>query len=199
MQKWALALLLAAAALAQKKPITLDTLRDAARPRDVPGPATWAPDGKTFVFEQDHILKQYLPAEKTSRLITLLAALDAAATTAPDNGPMEWTNRRTRTGGIEWSADGQSLLYSGDGDLFLIRVPSGTWDQLTKTPEPEIDAQLSPDGKKAAYLRGSDLYTLDIETRKETRLTSNGSATLINGGLDWVYPEEIGLSRAFWW
>ena len=199
MSKWALALLLAATALAQKKPITLDTLRDAARPRDVPGTATWAPDGKTFVYEQDHILKQYLPAEKTSRLITSLAALDAAATTAPDNGPMEWTNRRTRTGGIEWSADGQSLLYSGDGDLFLIRVPSGTWDQLTKTPEPEIDAQLSPDGKKAAYLRGSDLYTLDIETRKETRLTSNGSATLINGGLDWVYPEEIGLSRAFWW
>ena len=199
MSKWALALLLAAAALAQKKPITLDTLRDAARPRDVPGPATWAPDGKTFVFEQSGILKLYLPAEKTSQVIASTEAINAAAITWTDDGPMEWTNRRARTGGIEWSLDGKSLLYTGDGDLFLIRIPSGTWDQLTKTPEAEIDAQLSPDGKKVAYRRGSDLYALDIETRKETRLTSNGSATLINGGLDWVYPEEIGLSRAFWW
>src|SRR5690242_9456027 len=199
MSKWGVLLLLAAGAAAQKKPITLETLRDAARERDVPGAAHWAPDGKTFAFRQDNVLKLYVPAEKASRLIVSLDALDAAAIKPPDDGPMEWMNRRARTGGIDWSADGKTLLYAGKGDLFLIRVETGTWDQLTKTADAEIDPMFSPDGTKVAFRRASDLYTLDIATRKETRLTSTGAPTLLNGGLDWVYPEEIGLSRAFWW
>ena len=199
MSKWGVLLLLAAGASAQKKPITLETLRDAARERDVPGAAHWAPDGKTFAFQQDKVLKLYVPAEKASRLIVSLDALDAAAIRPPDDGPMEWMNRRARTGGIDWSADGKTLLYAGNGDLFLIRVETGTWDQLTKTADAEIDPMFSPDGTKVAFRRASDLYTLDIATRKETRLTSTGAPTLLNGGLDWVYPEEIGLSRAFWW
>jgi dipeptidyl-peptidase 4 len=32
-----------------------------------------------------------------------------------------------------------------------------------------------------------------------TRLTSNGSDTLLNGQLDWVYPEELDLGTAHWW
>ncbi|HLK49615.1 MAG TPA: S9 family peptidase [Bryobacteraceae bacterium] len=199
MSKLGFALLLASAALAQKKPITVDTLREAARERDVPGPAHWAPDGKTFAFEQSRVLRLYLPVGKTSRLIASLDAMDDAAVPETGDLPMEWTNRRARTGGIEWLPDGKSLLYSGRGDLFLIHVESGTWDQLTKTPEAEIDPEVSPDGNQVAFRRGSDLYTLDLATRKEKRLTTSGTPTLINGGLDWVYPEEIGLSRAFWW
>src|SRR5690242_6191509 len=151
MSKWSVVLLLAAAAVAQKKPITVDMLRDAARPREAPGSAHWAPDGKTFAFQQGKVLNLYVLGTKTSRLITSLDALDAAAIQPPDGGPMEWTNRRARTGGLEWSADGKSLLYSGNGDLFLIRLESGTWDQLTKTPEAEIDPELSPDGTQVAF------------------------------------------------
>ena len=32
-----------------------------------------------------------------------------------------------------------------------------------------------------------------------TRLTEDGSATLLNGEVDWVYPEELDLSTAYWW
>ncbi len=31
------------------------------------------------------------------------------------------------------------------------------------------------------------------------RFTEDGSATLLNGELDWVYPEELDLSTAYWW
>ncbi len=31
------------------------------------------------------------------------------------------------------------------------------------------------------------------------RLTANGSDTLLNGQLDWVYPEELALGTAHWW
>src|SRR6202035_4211547 len=47
--------------------------------------------------------------------------------------------------------------------------------------------------------RRQDLYTLEIASHKETRLTRDGSATLLNGALDWVYPEELDLGTAYWW
>jgi dipeptidyl-peptidase-4 len=199
MSRFGLLLLCTWAAVAQKKPITLETLREAARVRDVPGAAHWAPDGRTFVFQQGKVLKLFVPAAKNSRTLVSLDALAAAAVKPPEGGPMEWTNRRARSGGIEWTADGKSLLDSVDGDLFLIHVKNGSWTQLTKTPVAETDAKVSWDGKSVAFRRGFDLYTLDLETRKETRLTADGAPTLINGGLDWVYPEELELHTAFWW
>jgi len=199
MPRFALCLLFAYAAFAQKKPVTVDALREASQERDAPGPAKWAPDGLRFAFLQDKQLKLYTPATKNSKVIVSVEDLDDAALKPPDGGPMEWTNRHAHTGGIEWSADGKSLLYTDDGDLFLIHADKGKWEQLTKTPVAEVEPKLSPDGRRVAFRRGPDLYTLEIETRQETRLTSNGTATLINGGLDWVYPEEIGLGTAFWW
>src|SRR5581483_12195585 len=110
MPRLALLLLFVTTGFAQKKPITLDTLRELARERDVPGAARWAPDGKMFAFQQGKILKLYTPAKKGSKTIVSLEALEAAAVKPSNDGPMEWTNRRARTGGMEWSADGKFLL-----------------------------------------------------------------------------------------
>jgi dipeptidyl-peptidase-4 len=38
-----------------------------------------------------------------------------------------------------------------------------------------------------------------VASGKETRLAQNGSETLRNGALDWVYPEELELGTAYWW
>ena len=40
---------------------------------------------------------------------------------------------------------------------------------------------------------------LDIATRKSKPLTRGGTDLLRNGELDWVYPEELELSTAYWW
>ena len=82
---------------------------------------------------------------------------------------------------------------------FVIQVDTGKWTQLTKTPVAERDPKLSPDGKSVAFRRDWDLYALDIASKRETRLTTGGSDALRNGGLDWVYPEELDLGTAYWW
>jgi len=193
-------LVLAPALFAQKKPVTLEALEESGRAvREAPGPPIWAPDGQSFAFEQARELKLYTPSAKSTKTLLSLQGLDAAALRPSDDGPAEWTDRRTNTGGIGWSADGKSLLYTANGDIFWIHADTGTWDQLTKTPAAEIDAKFSPDSKMIAFRRGSDLYALQLDTRKETRLTTNGTPTLINGGPDWVYPEELELGTAFWW
>jgi dipeptidyl-peptidase 4 len=194
-------LLLAFSAFAQKKPVTLDTLSQVARAgRGAPAPELWMPDGKSFLVHQGKHLSLYDCATRRSKTLLALDEIDAAAVAPPaDEGPTDWINRRAGVGSIQISSSGKELLYTGRGDVFLIHLDTGKWDQITKTPAIERDARLAPDGKTVAFRRGSDLYAVDVASKSETRLTRDGSDTLRNGGLDWVYPEELELSAAFWW
>jgi dipeptidyl-peptidase-4 len=201
MGKLALCLILVSSAWAQKKPITLDTLTQMARARGRNFvSATWLPDGKAFLTRQGGNLEIYDPATRSGRPLVSVDSLDNAAVEPPaEEGPTDWINRRAGRGGIQVSQDGKSVLYTAKGDLFLIHLADGQWQQLTKTAALEQDARLSPDGRMVAFRRDLDLYTIDLATRKETRLTANGSETLRNGATDWVYPEELYLGVAFWW
>jgi dipeptidyl-peptidase-4 len=195
--KMVFALLICLPVFAQKKPVTLESLKAVKHEGD--GPATWGPDGKTFLFQRGPALRIYDCATRTSKELVSTEALDAAAVKGPEEGAFGWTNRYVESGGPEFSASGKEVLYSTGGDLFLIHVDTGKWQQLTKTPVAEEDAKLSPDGKMVAFRRASDLYALEIASGKETRLTHDGSETLLNGELDWVYPEELELGTAYWW
>jgi dipeptidyl-peptidase-4 len=50
-----------------------------------------------------------------------------------------------------------------------------------------------------AYVRQNDLYVEDVTTGAITRLTRDGSRTIINGTFDWVYEEELSLRDGFRW
>ena len=196
-----LALLLATSVFAQKKPITLETLAQAARPpRGAAAPELWLPDGRSFLVRQNNRLSLYDCASGRSRLVLALDALDTAAVEPPTgDAPTDWTNRRAGVGAMQISANGKQLLYTTHGDIFLIHLETGQWEQLTRTAAIERDARLSPDGRTVAFRRGPDLYALDVASKIETRLTRDGSETVRNGELDWVYPEELELRAAFWW
>jgi len=196
-----LLLLLASPAFAQKKPIALETLSQAAAPGRGAGlPELWLPDGKSFLTRQNNRLTVYDCWTGRSRMLIELDDLDAAAPAPADEGPANWVNRRAGVGVMQVSANGKELLYSTRGGVFLIHLDNkAKWDLLVTNDASERDARLAPDGKTVAFRRGADLYAVDVASRIETRLTRDGSATLRNGGLDWVYPEELELNAAFWW
>ena len=60
-------------------------------------------------------------------------------------------------------------------------------------------AKFSPDGGRVAYVRQNDLYVEDVSGGAITRLTRDGSRTIINGTFDWVYEEELNLRDGFRW
>jgi dipeptidyl-peptidase-4 len=193
------ALLLAAlAAAAQTRPVTLADVT-ATRPRPHSGPVAWAPDGRRFAFTHESVLFQYDVPSQTEKEIVKLEALRAKAVKSGASEPFDWQNRRVVESSHQWSPDGKTMLVAAEGDLFLVEVASGEFNQITATAEPERDPKLSPDGKRVSFRRRQDLYTLEIASRKETRLTHDGSPTLLNGQLDWVYPEELDLGTAYWW
>lgn len=63
----------------------------------------------------------------------------------------------------------------------------------------QMFAKLSPDGKRVGFVKDNDLWVTELATGKETRLTADGSAEIINGTTDWVTEEEFGLADAFRW
>jgi len=189
---------LAAPLFAQKKPVTIDTVIEQRHAIRTPAPV-WAPDGERFVYTESGELRLYDVPAKSEKTLLSLDPLEKAAVPYPEPMRFDWENRRVDEDSVEWSHSGKQLLLSVKGDLFLFSLDSGKWKQLTATPEPERDPKLSPDGARVAFRRAHDLYTLEIATGEVTRLTDDGASTLLNGELDWVYPEELDLGTAYWW
>jgi dipeptidyl-peptidase-4 len=193
-----LALLAAGSTLpAQKKPVTLDVIAEL-KP-DTPISPVWSPDGKRFAYQKDRSVWIYNIAARQATKLVATERLESAAVKGPKPEAFPWENRNVKEESIQWSRSGDSLLIAAAGDLFLFRLAAGGWIQLTATSAPERDPKLSPDGQRVSFRRGNDLYSLDIRRKETSRLTTDGSKTLWNGRLDWVYPEELELETAHWW
>ena len=191
----ALFLVAAAGLAAERKPVSIQNM-----PTPVHMPAiVWAPDGKRFAWIEERAISQYdVPSKKKKQLVAL-GPLAERAVKPPRQEAVDWQNRRVSEQSFQWSSTGQEMLISVEGDLFLLHTDTLKWEQLTATAEVERDPKLSPDGRLVSFRRDHDLYSLEVASKKVTRLTTDGSATLWNGELDWVYPEELNLSTAHWW
>jgi dipeptidyl-peptidase 4 len=188
-------------AWAAKKPVTIDAvLHSEEATRSARANIAWAANGSQFVVDRQGMLSLYDVPSGKSRDIIALSKLEFAAEKPDRPGAVfDWTNRRVEENDIQWFADNTRLLVSTSGDLFIVDVAKGTFEQLTKTAEIEHDPKLSPDNKYVSFRRGPNLYTLAIPSKTITQLTRDGSDTLLNGELDWVYPEELELGTAHWW
>ncbi|HWF11943.1 MAG TPA: S9 family peptidase [Bryobacteraceae bacterium] len=196
MRTFAALLLAASLLLAQRKPVTIDAVVNAPTARAA---ITWAPDGEHFIIDERSELSLYDVRSGKEHRIVSLADIQAAAVPSPPPPVFDWTNRRVGEHDVQYFSDGKRLLVANSGDLFIVDIAKGHFDALTQTPEVERDPKLSPDNRFVSFRRGPDLYTLEIGSKIVTRLTTNGSDTLLNGEADWVYPEELDLDTAYWW
>ena len=92
-------------------------------------------------------------------------------------------------------------IITKQNDLY---VRKGIGDeQLTNDKGKEVNPTLSPDGNYVAYTKNNNLYTVNLTTKKETKLTTDGSELILNGYASWVYFEEIlgrpSQYKSFWW
>jgi dipeptidyl-peptidase-4 len=112
---------------------------------------------------------------------------------------------------FEWSKDDSLLLIytnakrvwrtNARGDYWVFEVSSRELHRLGgDAPASSLMyAHLSPDGRKAAYVRDRDLYVEDVATRAIRRLTRAESPHVLNGIADWVYEEELSVYDGFRW
>ena len=94
-----------------------------------------------------------------------------------------------------------ALVTLGD-DLYVYDFASNAATRLTSVPGTEEESTFSPNGRLVAFVRGNNLHVVDVGTRQEVALTTDGTPELLNGKLDWLYQEEIygrGRFRGYWW
>lgn len=179
-----------------KKPVTIDDMLayHAASRLD----PVWSPDGRTFAYEQDGAVYRYDIRHRKTKKIIQIAELERLSKPLPETNGFSWTNRRVFTDAVQWFPNGSDLLVLARGDLFLIRA-DGSKQQLTASA-PLVEApELSPDGQAVLFRSNHNLYLLDVRSQQARQLTTDGTATLLNGETDWVYPEELDLHKAAWW
>lgn len=117
------------------------------------------------------------------------------------------TNIRIQT--YKFSADENEILISANmeriyrtsfvADYYVWNVKNKSAVKITKDGKAQY-AELSPDGSKVLYIQSNNIFIYNINDGKTTRITSDGKKNfIINGTSDWVYEEELGISKAFSW
>lgn len=142
-------------------------------------------------------MRLYDVSSRTSRVWFQTDALRKAAKEPAKPKRHNWQDRNVAPKAYQWFPNNKDLLACVHDALFVVH-PDGKFKRLKAVPRAS-EAKLSPDGKLVLYRTKSNLYVFDLATKKTWQLTSDGSATLLNGRLDWVYPEELDLSTAMWW
>lgn len=117
----------------------------------------------------------------------------------------EYLGKEDSTEYLEWPLSfdpyGNYAVYLYKKDIFLLDLAASEFRRVTQTETAEKAPRFSPDGSRLAFVRENDLYIYDLAANREKRLTSDGSDTILNGTVSWVYWEEIFGRRdiGYWW
>ena len=84
---------------------------------------------------------------------------------------------------------GRSVVYLIGQDIFLLDLQKSEFQRITETEAGEKNVNFAPDGNMLSFVRDNDLFVYDLKQKTEKRLTTDGSATLMNGTVSWVYWE----------
>ena len=152
------------------------------------GPAptslAWSPIGATLTFVEPldghDVLWRYAPGTDTRRVL-----LD------PGENPDQ-----VDVSSAQWSPQGDVILLSGADALWLLDAGTGDLRSIADGNVGMTGLTFSPDGSRIGFVLNNDLYSIDVGGGQTTRLTTDGSETVFNGTLDWVYNEELATRSA---
>ncbi len=191
---------------AQQKMLSIDDIFDPqkrVRFGGNPTPLQWSKDGSLRQFKitagNSELLRvnaltgEAVPFFDKSKLETALvpAGITADAAKRIAGQPL-----------FQFDASENATIISSENDLYFYDFKSGAAKRLTNNKDEELEADFSPDGKMVSFVRGMNLFVVDVVSGKETQLTKDGSEKILNGYLDWVYEEELygrGNKRGYWW
>ena len=202
---------IAPAARAEQKVLTLDAVFDPATKADFDGrPPTdlaWITDtqyvwGKRDADRRSHV--EWLKVDALSGRAEPLfdqAALESALAAVPGLNTAE-AARLAHTRDLVFNRTYTVALVTVGDDLYAFDVAGKRLVRLTTTAGEEELPSFSPDGRVVAFVRGHNLFAVDLATERERPLTTDGDEQHYNGKFDWVYQEEVygrGDFRGYWW
>jgi dipeptidyl-peptidase-4 len=203
-------LLVSAPVLAQQRLLTLDDIYGPSNrvtfSGTPPPQLTWI-DGTHYAWPEAQGDREFVDwmsvAAVTGNASPLFDAGKAQASLAATAGVASATaSRAVHSRDLVFNRGMTAALLTLDRELYLLTFADASVRKLTTSGGDKEEATLSPDGSAAAFVRGHNLFLVEVSTGRETAVTQDGSAKVLNGKMDWVYEEEIygrGTSRAYWW
>ncbi len=137
--------------------------------------------------------------------------IDSRLLTGPDkalSAEEEARRERQRTSALSgiieysFSADSRAILVPLNGDLYtydLRAPPARAVRRLTATEAYETDAKFSPRGRYVSFVRDQNLWLIDLTTRTERALTTEGGGLVSFGMAEFIAQEEMDRDTGYWW
>jgi len=192
----------------QKKPLTLESIfAEGGITGRSPETVKWSPDNTKVSFVQrdnsgEHGELWYVDAATGEKKVLVseskLAMLAPPSNKITDEREKERVTRY-HVAEYSWAPDSKHLLFDSQGQLWLYNLENGTAVQFTSAPEKSEDPKFSPDGTHLAYLRKHKLYIRPVSGKGEKQLTKDNDENLLDGEVDWVYAEELGVRSNYFW
>ena len=192
----------------QKKPLTLESIfAEGGITGRSPETVKWSPDNTKVSFVQrdnsgEHGELWYVDAATGEKKVLVseskLAMLAPPSNKITDEREKERVTRY-HVAEYSWAPDSRHLLFDSQGQLWLYNLENGTAVQFTSAPEKSEDPKFSPDGTHLAYLRKHNLYIRPVSGKGEKQLTKDNDENLLDGEVDWVYAEELGVRSNYFW
>ena len=163
------------------------------------GDITWL-DGEHFLQVKDNRLWKIAASTGRAEPFVDIGKLAASIATLPALKPEE-ADGIARGPFYLFNPLRTAILFTHGDELYSARIDGTRAVRLTKSPGKKEVPSFSPDGRFVAFVRGGNLFVVDVETQAERQLTSDGGGQILNGLADWVYGEEIfnRHPQAYWW
>jgi len=161
----------------------------------------WLENGNALIYDTrkpagERTFNLFDPVNQTTRpAVDIEKALESLNELLGDKTP------RVLSTPDAFSPGGDKAVYRFYNEIYLLYLNTSAFTKLTDNDAEEKNIRFSPNGEFLAYIKDNDIYAYDIKNRKEKRLTTDGSETILNGTLSWVYWEEIfgRTDIAYWW
>lgn len=190
-------------AFAQKKELTFDQVVDGTFNPEGIRDVNWMKDGQ-----------YYTTLERTDRDIQIrrynIVTGDYKVLVASSQLFVPGRDKPVIIQGYQFSADEKKILIKTDVEpiwrhstrehYFVYNLETEKVKRLIDSKEKKQYAKFSPSGDKVAYVQDNDLYLVNLDTGQKKSITTDGKVNhIINGATDWVYEEEFGFAKAWYW
>jgi dipeptidyl-peptidase-4 len=174
-----------------------------------PAKARPTPDGKAVLFLRSPArvpkLRLYefdVATGATRELLTPEMVLKGAEERLSPEEKARRERQRVSVGGFtdfHLSDDGRRILVSLSGKLYVVERATGAAHALNTGAGTIVDPKFAPGGNAVGYVRGHDLYVLDLASNKEKAVTAGGTVERTHALAEFVAQEEMGRFTGYWW